>query len=186
MFSNLVNRSCYGCDHIILYFANIKINSSKDFNHHKFMLVRLVMCMYVCILQNYFVSRKLSYLWYAAGGRIQSWKHTLKIKSFFKTYVHLHSTKSWSLINCIKSVLWKISNVCIVEITGLASIINMIFAWILLWPSACAFTKYHLLLPQTNDNVTLLFRILNWKKWKVYICKGFCLIYKSFSSLEQI
>ena len=70
MFSNLVNRSCYGCDHIILYFANIKINSSKDFNHHKLMLVRLMMCMYVCILQNYFVSRKLSYLWYAAGGRI--------------------------------------------------------------------------------------------------------------------
>ena len=46
----------------------------------------------------------------------------------------------------------------------------MIFAWILLWPSACAFTKYRLLLPQTNDNVTLLFRILNWKKWKVYVC----------------
>ena len=46
----------------------------------------------------------------------------------------------------------------------------MIFAWILLWPSACAFTKYHLLLPQTNDNVTLLFRILSWKKMKgVYL-----------------
>ena len=58
----------------------------------------------------------------------------------------------------------------------------MIFAWILSWPSACAFTKYHLLLPQTNDNVTLLFRILNWKKNEkcTIFAKAFALYTRAF------